>query len=98
MGMDFKPSFASGFDSGAFIWSVLGSIMGILLSLLCCRFRELRDTCCHAHAPFIAALYSPRRTARLHLAQANENANAQGSGDLNLTFMVFKRAEASSAD
>jgi hypothetical protein len=30
------------------------------------------------------------------MARANENANAQGSRDLNLTFMAFKRAEASS--
>jgi molybdenum cofactor cytidylyltransferase len=31
------------------------------------------------------------------MARENENANAQGSRDLNLTFMAFKRAEASSA-
>ena len=30
------------------------------------------------------------------MARANENASAQGSRDLNLTFMAFKRAEASS--
>jgi len=30
------------------------------------------------------------------MARANENANAQGNCDLNLTFMAFKRAEASS--
>ena len=29
------------------------------------------------------------------MARANENANAQGKRDLNLTFMAFKRAEAS---
>ena len=39
------------------------------LSLLCRRFRELRDTCCHAHALSIAALYSPQRATRLHLAR-----------------------------
>src|ERR1035437_9348307 len=32
------------------------------------------------------------------MARANENANAQGNRDLNLTFIAFKRAEASSAD
>jgi hypothetical protein len=32
------------------------------------------------------------------MARAKENANAQGRRDLNLTFMAFKRAEASSAD
>ena len=32
------------------------------------------------------------------MARANENANAQGSRDLNLTFIAFKRAEASSLD
>ncbi len=32
------------------------------------------------------------------MARANENAKAQGSLDLNLTFMAFKRAEASSPD
>ena len=31
------------------------------------------------------------------MARENENANAQGIRDLNLTFMAFKRAEASSA-
>ncbi len=31
------------------------------------------------------------------MARENENANAQGSRDLNLAFMAFKRAEASSA-
>ena len=30
------------------------------------------------------------------MARAKENANAQGSRDLNLTFIAFKRAEASS--
>src|SRR5659263_720061 len=30
------------------------------------------------------------------MARANENANAHGSRDLNLTFMAFNRAEASS--
>jgi hypothetical protein len=30
------------------------------------------------------------------MARANENAKAQGNRDLNLTFMAFKRAEASS--
>src|SRR5664279_4377719 len=30
------------------------------------------------------------------IARAKENANAQGRRDLNLTFMAFKRAEASS--
>jgi hypothetical protein len=30
------------------------------------------------------------------MTRANENANAQDSRDLNLTFMAFKRAEASS--
>ena len=32
------------------------------------------------------------------MARANENASAQGNFDLNRRFMVFKRAEASSAD
>ncbi len=32
------------------------------------------------------------------MARANENANAQGSRDLNLTFIAFKRAEANSPD
>src|ERR1035441_4723920 len=32
------------------------------------------------------------------MARANENANAQGNLDLNLTFIAFKRAEANSAD
>ncbi len=32
------------------------------------------------------------------MARENENANAHGSRDLNLTFIAFKRAEASSAD
>ncbi len=32
------------------------------------------------------------------MARANENASAQGKRDLNLTFIVFKRAEASSED
>src|ERR1017187_8273659 len=32
------------------------------------------------------------------MARANENANAQGNRDLNLGFIAFKRAEASSAD
>ena len=32
------------------------------------------------------------------MARANENASAQGARDLNLTFMAFKRAEASSLD
>ena len=32
------------------------------------------------------------------MARANENASAQGSCDLNLTFMAFRRAEASLAD
>jgi hypothetical protein len=31
-------------------------------------------------------------------ARANENANAQGSRDLNLTFMASNRAEANSPD
>jgi hypothetical protein len=31
------------------------------------------------------------------MARANENANAQGSRDLNLTFIAFKRAVANSA-
>jgi hypothetical protein len=33
------------------------------------RFRELRDASCHAYAFSIAALYSPRRAARLQLAR-----------------------------
>jgi hypothetical protein len=32
------------------------------------------------------------------MARANENVNVQGSRDLNLTFIAFKRAEASSPD
>src|ERR1017187_7343713 len=32
------------------------------------------------------------------MARANENANAQGNRDLDLTFIAFKRAEASSGD
>jgi hypothetical protein len=32
------------------------------------------------------------------MARENENASAQGIRDLNLTFIAFKRAEASSAD
>ena len=32
------------------------------------------------------------------MARENENASAQGSRDLNRTFMAFKRAEASSPD
>jgi len=32
------------------------------------------------------------------MARAKENANAQGSRNLNLTFMAFKRAEANSPD
>ena len=31
------------------------------------------------------------------MARANENANAQGNRDLNLTLIAFKRAEANSA-
>jgi hypothetical protein len=50
-------------------WSTWGFMMGILLILLCRRFRELRNPWCHAHVLSIAALYSPRRAARLHLAR-----------------------------
>lgn len=32
------------------------------------------------------------------MARANENVNAHGDRDLNLTFMAFRRAEANSAD
>ena len=66
------PRFTSGhlgFDSGALGWSVWGSIMAILLSWLCRRFREFRNIFCHAHVRSITALCSLRRGAYLHLAR-----------------------------
>jgi hypothetical protein len=57
-----------GFDSGVLGWLALDSIRGILLSWLCHESRELRDAR-HVHVFSIAAVYSPRRAARLHLAR-----------------------------
>jgi len=38
-------------------------------SLLCPNFSEFMVICCHSQVFSIAALYSPRRAARLHLAR-----------------------------
>jgi hypothetical protein len=56
--------YGHGFDSGALSWSALGSIMGILWSLLGRRFRKLQDTCGQAQVYRRPALIGGGRRPR----------------------------------